>query len=162
MRKSKRSFEPDTEDPITYYYRELDESPPRAAIALVVASFERRLVDAILVLFNRLRGSRNPLQLSSKEKKDLKATLPRSVYAKVQLGYGMGIFPRATKAAVEKALRVRNDAVHETTPLASSEKEDIEKAIQFLHQMEAYLVGVRVYSPELDREGPPRPPDYPD
>ena len=104
MRKSKRSFEPDTEDPITYYYRELDESPPRAAIALVVASFERRLEDAILVLFNRLRGSQNPLQLSSKERKDLKATLPRSVHDKVQLGYGMGIFPRCHQSRRRKGV----------------------------------------------------------
>ena len=133
MRKSKRSFEPDTEDPITYYYRELDESPPRAAIALVSASFERRLVDAILVLLNRRRGSQNPLQLSSKEKKDLMATLPQSLRSKVRLGYEMSIFPRATKTAAEKALKVRNNAVHQTKPLASSEKQEIEKAIQFLH-----------------------------
>ena len=163
VRDSKRSLKPDTEDYITFYYRELDESPPRAAIALASAHFDERLLDAILVRFNRLRGSQNPLKFSRKEKEDLKKAVPRSLHARVQLGYGMGIFPSTdTTRAIEKALRVRNLAIHLRKPLDSKEKKDIERAIQFFHQMAVYLVGVRVYSPELDREGPPIPPAYPD
>ena len=141
------------------YHRELDESPPRARIALATARFEEALRHEILRRLLVQHGVSRLGDLSRKKRDATERMLRRSTSQLSELGWALGIFPYDTLENIKRVLKVRNEAVHRTERLTKATIIEVEKGVIFLGVMDFYLANVGSVRPE---DGPYPPPDWQD
>lgn len=136
---------------------EVDESPPRARIALVTARFEERLRDEILRRLVVAQGASSLDELDTKTRKVLLGIVAprRPVSFLNELGCALGVYPYETRSIVGRILKLRNRAIHQTEALTKETQEEIEKGVLFMRVMEFYLANVGSIRPQDGRYPPP-------
>ena len=139
---------------------EVDESPPRARIALVTARFEERLSAEILRRLVVAQGASSLDELDTKTRKVLLGIVARRPASFLnELGCALGVYPYETLSIVGRILKLRNQAIHQTEALTKKTQEEIEKGVLFMRVMEFYLANVGSIGPQ---DGPYLPPSWED
>lgn len=114
-------------------FAEIEESPPRAQIALACALFEEWLGEELLRRFTDSQ-KRDWAVLSKKEQSELQSAVPQAVSVKVRLACALGVLPVEALPQIRKALKTRNDALHQAKSLTPREKKEIEAAVEYFQE----------------------------
>lgn len=136
---------------------EMQNSSPRAAIALIEAVFSDYLTEAILAQL-ALCHEDDEIRQGALKLDVLQEAIPRSLHGKINLAYALDIIPATVLDDLHTARKVRNDCIHKAAALTPEEESEIKSAAEFFSGMLLYLDLVTVHN--LGKNVRISPPQY--
>lgn len=124
---------------------EMQNSSPRAAIALIEALFSDHLTNSILTQLALCHEDDEIQQQGALKFDVLREAIPQSLYGKINLAYALDIIPRTALASLHRARKVRNDCIHKAEALTPENESEIKSACQFFNGMLWYFEMVEGY-----------------
>ena len=120
------------------YTKELEESSPRAQIALAVSHFEEDLRQRIKDELGTF-GHYDTIAVEELEAIE-KMVAPWGVSRMIEVGYAARMFSYRNMTDLKKVVKLRNHAVHKAIPISRQEERKIGESLAFLEAMERFLM----------------------
>ncbi len=125
--------------------KEMDESSPRAALALAEALFSEYLQEDVLVQLSLCHedDQRRSLNIAN-----LRKAVPRTLEGRINLAYALDILPAEALPLLQRARNARNNIIHKAGALTPDQVAEAKLATDFFLNMRMYLVLVKSFRPE--------------